>query len=364
MSASQGRGGGLMRTKLKPTRKSALLVLAGLVTVLALLEVATMRSLTARPAAGPGAQAPLVRPENETAMRAGLTPDEYMDLKQSSAQPVTTAQVERMQAQAAAVAEAPNPTAWQLVGPANVGARVTDVQVDHTTPDAVFAAVSGGGIWRSTDKGINWTSIWPDSNVQTMGAFAQAPDGTLWAGTGEANPPGGGLTYFGDGIYKSTDNGAHWTNMGLTGSESIGRIAVDPTNSNIVFAAATGHVARSAAQRGLYRTVDAGKTWELVLAPPNATTGAVDVAINPTNPQIVYATLWDHRRTNGTRVYGGVGSGLFRSNDGGTTWKRLETMAAGQAIPAVGTTGGYDETGTGLSQDVSLGRIGVAVAPS
>ena len=418
-----------MRAKLSPTRKSALLVLAGLVTVLALLEVATMRSLTPRPAAGPVAQAPLVRPENETAMQTGLTPDEYMDLKQSSAQPVTTAQVERMQAQAAAVPEAPNPTAWQLVGPANVGARITDVQVDYTTPDAVFAAVSGGGIWRSTDKGINWTSIWPDSNVQTMGAFAQAPDGTLWAGTGEANPPGGGLTYFGDGIYKSTDGGANWQNTGLRDSASIGRIAVDPSNANRVFAAAAGHVARSVPQRGLYRTTDGGGSWKLVLAPPNATTGAIDVAIDPVNPQRVFASLWDHKRNNGARTYGGIGSGLFRSDDGGDTWTRLENITgplpvedqptdgggAGRgaiangsnAVTITSTTSGSFQLGhqlvgtgiparttitavngntltisanatatnanaaltdfrppTGLKADVSLGRIGVAIAPS
>ena len=156
-----------------------------------------------------------------------------------------------------------------------------------------------------------------------MGAFAQAPNGDLWAGTGEANPPGGGLTYFGDGLYKSSDNGAHWTNMGLSDSAAIGRIAVDPTNAQRLFVAASGHIARTVADRGLYRTLDGGKTWQLVLAPPNATTGAIDVAINPANPQIVYASLWDHTRNNGRRFYGGVGSGLFRSNDGGETWKRL-----------------------------------------
>jgi photosystem II stability/assembly factor-like uncharacterized protein len=341
-----------MRTKVKPTRKSALLVLVVLVLLLALVEVGTTRSLTPR-SDGPVAQK-LVPPERETAAR--MSPDEYLDLKQSSARPVTTAQVERMQAQAAAVADAPNPTAWQQVGPANVGARVTDVQVDRTTPDAVFAAVSGGGIWRSTDKGMNWTSIWPDSNVQTMGAFAQAPDGTLWAGTGEANPPGGGLTYFGDGIYKSTDGGASWQNTGLRDSASIGRIAVDPKNSSIVFAAAAGHIARSVSERGLYRTTDAGKTWKLVLAPPNATTGAIEVAIDPVDSQRVFAALWDHKRNNGARTYGGIGSGLFRSDDGGDTWKRLENITG--ALPA------YDQTQTGLKADPSLGRIGVAIAPS
>ena len=166
---------------------------------------------------------------------------------------------------------------------------------------------------------------------------------TLWAGTGEANPPGGGLTYFGDGIYKSTDDGAHWTNIGLRESASIGRIAVDPTNPDGCSRRPPGHVARSAGQRGLYRTVDGGKTWQLVLAPPNATTGAIDVAINPQNPQIVYAALWDHKRNNGARIYGGVGSGLFRSKDGGDTWERLQNIV--DPLPAYDTSADRPEAG-------------------
>ena len=128
------------------------------------------------------------------------------------------------------------------------------------------------------------------------------------------------------GVYKSTDQGAHWTNVGLRESASIGRIAIDPSNPDKVFAAAAGNVSRPAAQRGLYRTVDGGKSWQLVLAPTTPTTGAIDVAINPANPQIVYAALWGHTRNNGARVYGGVGSCLFRSKDGGDTWERLQNI--------------------------------------
>src|SRR3954471_17628696 len=297
--------------------------------------------------------------DNEAAERAsGATPNELMDLKQSSNDVVTEAMVKRQQAQAAAVepAAAPNGISWKQLGPYNVGGRVTDVVADRFTPNAAFAAVSGGGIWKTTDGGLNWTSLWPNENVQNMGSFAQSPNGDLWAGTGEANPPGGGLTYFGDGIYKSTDNGAHWTNMGLTESSALGRIVVDPKNSQRVFAAASGHIARSVRDRGLYRTTDGGKTWQLVLAPPNATTGAIDVAIDPQNPQIVFASLWDHSRNNGRRIYGGVGSGLFRSKDGGDTWQRLENIV--DPLPA------YDTALTGLKSDATLGRIGVALAPS
>src|SRR3954447_1108259 len=346
-----------MRTQRRTKQQSIVAVLIGVLAAGAVLLLGSMRSVTK---VVPAQDASLIYlpPENEAAEhRAGTAnPDEMLDLKQSSNAFVSAEQVRRAQAQAAAVPAAASSIAWQQLGPFNIGGRVTDVVADRFTPNTAFAAVSGGGIWKTTDGGANWVTVWPDANTQAMGAFAQAQDGTLWAGTGEANPPGGGLTYFGDGVYKSTDNGAHWENTGLTQSESIGRIAIDPTNPSRVFVAAAGHVARSAGQRGLYRTDDAGKTWKLVLAPPNASTGAVDVAIHPTNPNIVYASLWDHRRTNGTRIYGGVGSGLFRSKDGGETWTRLENVV--DPLPA------YDETQTGLKSDASLGRVGIAIAPS
>jgi photosystem II stability/assembly factor-like uncharacterized protein len=349
-----------MRTKRRSKQQSAVVIVATVLFAFAATMLALTRSTTETEPQSAASPVNLVPPENETAELAAAanqaTPDEMMDLKRSSGDEITIDMVRRQQAQAEAVPAAATGIAWQQLGPYNIGGRMTDVVALGN--NAVLGSAASGGIWKSTDGGANWTSIWPDANVQSMGAIAKAPDGTLWAGTGEANPPGGGLTYFGDGIYKSTDNGAHWTNMGLTQSESIGRIAVDPSNPNTLFVAATGHVARSAGQRGLYRSTDAGQTWELVLAPSTPTTGAIDVAINPKNPQVVYGVMWDHKRTNGTRTYGGIGSGLFRSDDGGTTWKRLETMAAGQTPPT------YDQTGTGLTQDASLGRIGVAVAPS
>ena len=197
-------------------------------------------------------------------MALGTDPNALLDLKQGSGQDVTVAQVRRMQAQAAQVEAAASGIAWKQLGPYNIGGRLTDVVADVDQPNTVYSAVAGGGVWRSSDGGANWTNVWPNSNTQPMGALEQAEDGTLWAGTGEANPPGGGLTYFGDGIYKSTDRGATWTNTGLRDSEAIGRIASDPTNSNRVFAAASGHIARSSGRarplphRGRRQDVGAG----------------------------------------------------------------------------------------------------------
>jgi photosystem II stability/assembly factor-like uncharacterized protein len=355
-----------MRTKRRSKREQVAASLCAVVLLGAIAMLALTRSTTPSAPSGPSAEA-VMPPENEAAeMALGTDPNELMELRLSSGENVTIEQVRRMQAQAAQVEAAATGIQWQQLGPYNIGGRLTDVVADVDQPNTVYSAVAGGGVWRSSDGGANWTNIWPDSNTQPMGALEQAEDGTLWAGTGEANPPGGGLTYFGDGIYKSTDRGATWTNTGLRDSESIGRIAADPTNPNRVFAAASGHIARSSGDRGLYRTEDAGKTWELVLAPPNASTGAIDVGIHPTNPQIVFASLWDHRRTNGRRIYGGVGSGLYRSTDGGDTWTRLENIVPtpGDYDPTPPAVVPYDETQSGLTPHASLGRIGIAIAPT
>jgi photosystem II stability/assembly factor-like uncharacterized protein len=340
-----------MRSKGRRVHRRGMAALGAILALGVVVSVAGTHSTLHAPKAG---TLPLVAPEHEMRLPGQADPNEYLDLKQSSAQPVTVAQVRRMQAQAEDVPAAASGIHWQQLGPYNIGGRVVDVVADKKAPNAVYAAASGGGVWHSTDGGASWTPVWPAENVQTMGSLAEDANGTLWAGTGEANPPGGGLTYFGDGIYKSTDGGAHWTNMGLHDSASIGRIAIDATHPDTVFAAATGHIARSVPERGLYRTRDGGATWQRVLAPINASTGAVDVAIDPTDHNRVYATMWDHIRNNGARTYGGVGSGLYRSLDGGDTWTRLENIV--DPLPA------YDQAQTGLKSDKSLGRIGVTVA--
>ncbi len=282
-------------------------------------------------------------------------PAEYLTLKWTSGQDVTPAMVDRAKKQAAAIPQG-HGASWQLVGPSNIGARIVDLVVDPSEANTIYIAVSGGGVWKSEDAGATFQPAWPDSQTQVMGAIARGADGTLWAGTGEANPSGGGLTYFGDGVYRSTDGGAHWQHWGLAQSAAIGRIAVDPVDPQRVFVAAAGSISRVAGQRGIYRVTNGGKDWKLVLAPPNDTTGGIDLAIDPSNHNRIFAALWDHKRNNGARVYGGVGSGLYRSDDGGDTWTRLENI--------VGPVNSYDQTGTGLHSDPSLGRIGIGVAPS
>jgi photosystem II stability/assembly factor-like uncharacterized protein len=282
-----------------------------------------------------------------------VAPADYLTQKFTSGKDVTLAQVRRSQAQAAALPQ--NGRNWQLVGPSNIGGRVTDLVVDPRQTDTVYVAASGGGVWKSSDAGQTFSSVWPSGDTQTLGALAMGSDGTLWAGTGEANPSGGGLTYFGDGVYRSTDGGTTWQHWGLSDSGAIGRILVDPADPGRVYVAAAGNLSGTATQRGIYRVENGGKDWKLVLPTPNSTTGGVDLAIDPANHDRVYAVLWDHERNNGARVYGGVGSGLFRSDNGGDTWTRLQNVIG---------TAPTDAAGTGLTSDPSLGRIGVAVAPS
>jgi len=248
----------------------------------------------------------------------------------------------------AAVAERADPlrtrARWQFVGPTNIGGRVVDIAVDPVAADTIYVAAATGGVWKSSDRGAHFSSIWPIANPQSIGALVMTATGTLLVGTGEANPGGGSLTYGGSGIYRSVDGGATWQVVGLTNSGAIGRFAVDPTNPQRIFAAAAGQLYNRGGDRGVYESSDGGATWTQKLAGDNDTTGAVDLAIDPTNPNRVFATMWDHFREPDLRTYGGVGSGVYRSTDGGSTWQRLTN-----GLPASSST---------------IGRIGIALAAS
>lgn len=233
---------------------------------------------------------------------------------------------------------------WRLHGPQHIGGRVLDVVIDPLRADSVYAGTASGGVWHSTDKGMTYKSVWPEHYSQTIGALAVAPDGTLYAATGEAGPGGGSLTYGGDGVYRSRDGGKTWQNIGLRESERIGRVVVDPHDPQRIWVAANGPLFSTGGERGLYRSDDGGDTWNLVLEGANATTGAVDVAVAPDDPEVVYATMWDRLRHPDSRDYSGGGSAVYRSVDGGESWAPI----------------GQQFFGPGLE---NVGRLGVAVAP-
>jgi hypothetical protein len=246
----------------------------------------------------------------------------------------------RTEALAPAVADAQ----WQFMGPTNIGGRIADLAIDPTADNTVFAATATGGVWKSTDAGAHWTYSWPSDMTQAMGALAAGSDGVLYAGTGESNPGGGSITYGGTGLYRSTDHGATWQYAGLRQSGAFGRIAVDPSNPKRVFAAASGDLYVPGGERGLYLSEDGGDHWHRVLAGQNNTSGAADIAIDPQHPNNILVAMWDHTRKPSHRIYGGEGSGVWRSTDGGATWNEV-------VLPS------------GLAED-QIGRIGVAFAPS
>jgi photosystem II stability/assembly factor-like uncharacterized protein len=248
---------------------------------------------------------------------------------------------------------------WELEGPTNIGGRLTDLAIDPDDPDTVYVAAATGGVWKTTDGGATLQKAWDDDNAQAIGAIAIGPDGTVWAGTGELNPGGGSITFGGSGIYRSDDGGRTWKRRGLVDSGTTGRIVVDPTDPDTIYVAAGGSLFNRGGERGIYRSTNGGASWHLVLAPETPFTGGADLVMDPANPERLYAAMWDHRREPDVRTYGGVGSGLFRTDDGGDTWKRLENVVT--KTPG-GPGGPADESG--LESDETLGRIGVAVAPS
>ena len=228
---------------------------------------------------------------------------------------------------------------WRGLGPALASGRIGDIVVDPRDKAHWYVAACSGGVWETTDGGASFEPVFDDQGSYSIGCVALAPGrpGTVWVGTGENNSQRS--VSYGDGVYRSLDGGRHWQNMGLKRSLHIGRILVHPTDPDIVYVAAMGPLWGPGGDRGVYKTVDGGATWQQVLA-IDENTGVVDLEMDPRNPDVLYAASYQRRRHVWTLIDGGPGSGIHKTTDGGRTWTKL--------------TNGLPST--------DLGRIGLALA--
>lgn len=232
--------------------------------------------------------------------------------------------------------------AWRAVGPRMQGGRIEGIAVAPGDTSTIYAGPGSGNIFKSTNNGTTWTPIFEKESSSTIGDIAVAPSdpNVVWVGTGEVLMARS--SYAGTGVFKSTDAGATWTNMGLTDSHHIAQVVIHPSDPNRVWVAAVGHLYSENEERGVFRTSDGGKTWQRTLFVNNRT-GAIDLTIDPSNPDILYAAMWERSRKAWGHTTNGPGSGLFKSEDGGATWQRLTS---------------------GLPTGADVGRIGLAIAPS
>jgi photosystem II stability/assembly factor-like uncharacterized protein len=225
-------------------------------------------------------------------------------------------------------ADQPNPTdkfkslEFREIGPATMGGRIDDFAVVESNPNIVYAGVASGGVWKTTNNGTTWTPVFDKEGVSTIGDVVVAPSdpSIVWAGTGEPNNRQS--SSWGDGAYKSTDGGKTWKNMGLEKTRHIGRIVIHPRNPDVLYVAALGHLWGPSPERGVYKTTDGGKTWTQVLK-INDDTGVSDIAMDPESPDILYAAAYQRRRTVFGFNGGGPGSAIYKTTDGGATWKKL-----------------------------------------
>lgn len=231
----------------------------------------------------------------------------------------------------------------RAIGPANMSGRLVDIAVVEQDTRVYYIAAATGGVWKTTDNGIRFDPVFFRESVHSVGDIEvhQRDTSVVWVGTGErANRQS---SSWGDGVYKSTNGGETWTNMGLAESHHIGRIVMHPDDPDIVYVAAMGHLWGPNPERGLYKSTDGGETWDRILF-VDPQTGAVDVAMDPSNPNILYAAMYQRQRRPWGFHGGGPGSGLYKSTDAGATWTRL-------------TNSGLDN---GLATG-DMGRIGITI---
>ncbi|MFH2001022.1 MAG: hypothetical protein ABIK28_15175, partial [Planctomycetota bacterium] len=225
---------------------------------------------------------------------------------------------------------------WEPRGPTNIGGRITDLAVHPTNENLVYAGAAEGGVLRSTNGGQRWTPLFDDQPALAIGALAIDPSDpdVIYAGTGEVNPGGGSVAYGGAGLFRSLDQGDTWSCIGLEDTGAIGRIRIDPNDPDRIFVAAMGHLWESGTDRGVYRTIDGGDTWEQVFY-INDTTGCVDLIMRPDDPDTVFAAMWQRLRQPEYYSYGGPSCAVWRTTNGGDSW----TQVSG-GLPAPGAQSG------------------------
>jgi photosystem II stability/assembly factor-like uncharacterized protein len=227
------------------------------------------------------------------------------------------------------------------IGPAMISGRIVDLAVHPRDRKIWYIGVAAGGVWKTTNAGTTWTPVFDNQSTYSIGAItidSKNPN-TVWVGTGENNAQR--AVSYGDGVYRSTDGGRSWQNMGLRESEHIGKIVIDPRNSDIVYVAAQGPLSRAGGDRGLFKSSDGGRTWAKVLD-AGKWAGVSDVVQDPRNPDVLIATSWQRIRRTYGYIAGGPESAVWRSTDGGATWRRSQA---------------------GLPNDAELGRVGLAMSP-
>jgi len=239
------------------------------------------------------------------------------------------------------IAHAADGLKMRSIGPALMGGRIADMAIHPDKGSTWYVAAGSGGVWKTTNAGITWTPVFDGEGSYSIGDVSIDPNNpdVIWVGTGE-NVSGRHVGW-GDGVYKSTDAGQSWTNMGLKNSEHIGKIMIDPRDSNVVYVAAEGPLWAAGEERGLYKSSDGGATWKLVLG-IDGNTGVTDIEFKPGNPDVIYAAAYERRRHVWGLMAGGPNGGIYKSTDGGATWQKKKT-----GLPAG-----------------DVGKIGLAVTPA
>jgi photosystem II stability/assembly factor-like uncharacterized protein len=229
---------------------------------------------------------------------------------------------------------------FRSIGPALMSGRIADIAIHPTDFSTWYVAVGSGGVWKTTNSGTTWKPIFDEEKSYSTGCVVLDPSNPeiVWVGTGEN--VGGRHVAFGDGVYKSVDGGASWKNMGLNDSQHISEIIIDPSDSNTVFVASQGPLWSAGGERGLYKTTDGGAAWTNVLS-DGEWTGVTDMVMDSRDPQVLYAATWQHHRTVAAVIDGGPETGIYRTDDGGTSWTRLK-----KGLP-----------------EGNMGKIGLAISP-